>query len=73
MSQDDTDDDEETGWDGPGMVTPLADMRRNGEMNAIGWVIFLGILVIALPLLPVIVVGWVLLKLFGSNSDQPTE
>jgi hypothetical protein len=73
MSQNDADDDEETGWEGPDMVTPLADMRRNGEMNAIGWVIFLGILVIALPLLPVIVVGWVLIKLFGRTTNQPTE
>jgi uncharacterized membrane protein YbaN (DUF454 family) len=34
-------------------------------MDAIGWVILLGIVVILLPLIPILVFGWLLLKIGG--------
>ena len=72
MSDDDSDD--EGGLaDTIRTVTPLTKPHRTPEMDVIGWVIFLFLVVLALPLLPVIVVGWVLLKLFGGGSDRGGE
>jgi len=73
MSDDDSDDEGGLG-DTIRAVTPLTKPHRNTEMDVIGWVIFLFLVVLALPLLPVIVVGWVLLKLFGGGgrSEEST-
>src|SRR5699024_11358432 len=57
MSDDDSDDEGGLG-DTIRAVTPLTKPHRNTEMDVIGWVIFLFLVVLALPLLPVIVVGW---------------
>jgi len=46
-------------------VTPGAKGHQDISMDTIGWVIFLGLLVVLVPLLPFLVVGWVLIKLFG--------
>lgn len=54
-------------------VTPPSRMHRNVEMDTIGWAIFAGMLVVALPLLPVLVVVWLLTKLFGRAADRATE
>jgi hypothetical protein len=54
-------------------VTPASRGRRNVEMDTIGWAIFAGLLVVALPLLPVLVVVWLLTKLFGRAADRAGE
>jgi hypothetical protein len=38
-------------------VTPSSTGHRDAGMNAIGWVIFLGILVVLLSLIPIVIVG----------------
>jgi hypothetical protein len=73
MSQNDSDDDPSGLTERLRTVTPPSAMHRNVEMDAIGWVIFLGMLVVALPLLPILVVVWVLTKLFGRAADRATE
>ena len=54
-------------------VTPDVGMHRNMEMDAIGWGIFAGLVVVMLPLLPVLVVVWVLMKLFGRAGRRVTD
>jgi hypothetical protein len=54
-------------------VTPASRGHRNVEMDTIGWAIFAGLLVVALPLLPVLVVVWLLTKLFGRAADRAGE
>ena len=54
-------------------VTPPSKMHRNVEMDTIGWEIFAGLFVVALPLLPILVVVWLLTKLFGRAADRATE
>jgi len=47
-------------------ATPPTPSRTNSEMNAIRYLIFAGILVLLLPLLPILVVLWIGSKLFGT-------
>jgi hypothetical protein len=37
--------------------------RPDAEMNAVGWTLFLGLVALLLPLLPILVVVWLLSKL----------
>jgi hypothetical protein len=53
-------------------VTPLSRPHRNTEMDAIGWGIFIVMLVVALPVLPLFAVYWLLDRAFGSG-DRPEE
>lgn len=46
-------------------VTPGSKGHRDISMDTFGWVLFLGMVVILVPLLPILVVGWVLTKVFG--------
>ena len=46
-------------------VTPPYRGREDREMSAIGWALFLGMVVILLPLLPVLVLVWLVTKLLG--------
>jgi hypothetical protein len=46
-------------------VTPLAGENEDPQMNAIGWLLFAGMLIVILPLLPVLAVVWVIGKLTG--------
>jgi hypothetical protein len=41
-------------------VSPRYTSRKNAEMDSIGWAIFLGMLVLLVPLLPFLVIVWVL-------------
>jgi hypothetical protein len=41
-------------------VSPRYQSRGNTEMDSIGWALFLGILVLLVPLLPFLVIVWVL-------------
>jgi hypothetical protein len=43
-------------------VTPGYGSRENTEMNALGWGLFLGLLVILVPFLPFIAIAWVISK-----------
>lgn len=73
MSQNDTDDEPSGLPERLRTVTPASKMRRNVEMDTIGWMIFAGLLVVALPLLPILVVVWLLMKVFGRAADQAAE
>jgi hypothetical protein len=41
-------------------VSPRYTSRPNTEMDSIGWAMFLGMLVLLVPLLPFLVIVWVL-------------
>jgi hypothetical protein len=51
-------------------VTPGYRPRSEGSMDAIGWTIFLGILALTLPLLPFLVVVWLLTKVIAFLAAQ---
>ena len=44
-------------------VTPMTGSRPDQQMDVIGWLIFLTMVIVLLPLLPVIALIWVLSKL----------
>ena len=59
--------------DDPGMltkvyrtVTPGYRGRDDVEMNTIGWALFLGVVILLVPLLPFLVVLWVVSKLLDA-------
>ncbi|WP_324665889.1 DUF7535 family protein [Haloarcula sediminis] len=41
-------------------VTPPSGTHPDAQMDAIGWVILLGLLVLLLPVLPILVVVWLI-------------
>jgi hypothetical protein len=43
-------------------VTPLSGTRPNQEMDVIGWSIFLGLVILMIPLLPFLVIVWLISK-----------
>jgi len=45
-----------------GTVTPSYFGRPDMEMDSIGWVIFLALLVLLAPLLPFFLIGWMVMK-----------
>jgi hypothetical protein len=66
----------ESGSD-PGVLTKAYDAlspqylpRPDAEMDTIGWSIFLGMVVILLPLLPFLVVGWVITKMLDALTPR---
>jgi hypothetical protein len=42
--------------------------RRNAEMDSIGWTVFLGMVILLVPLVPFLVIVWVLEKLVGAAA-----
>ena len=46
-------------------VTPGSEGHRDTSMDTIGWVILLGVVVVLLPLIPIVLVGWLGLKIVG--------
>jgi hypothetical protein len=54
-------------------VGPRFRARGDGEMNAIGWSIFLGMAILFVPLLPFIVVVWVLTRVIDLLSDRARD
>ena len=44
--------------------------RRNLEMDVFGWALFIGILIILIPLLPALLLALALAKLFGFSGDR---
>jgi len=54
-------------------VTPIPRGRRDTEMDAIGLALALGLVLLFLPLLPWLVVGWVIIKLVELLFGPPGE
>lgn len=46
-------------------VTPLSGLHSNQQMDLVGWVMFLSMVVVLLPLLPVFLAVWLVSKLSG--------
>jgi len=46
-------------------VMPGSKGHRDTSMDTIGWVILLGVVVVLLPLIPIVLVGWLGLKIVG--------
>lgn len=53
-------------------VTPPYRGRPNIEMSTIGVTIFLGLLVLLVPLLPFILIIWLFTKVFGATKRRAT-
>ncbi len=51
-------------------VSPRYESRPLFEMNIVGWGMLLGLLILVVPLLPFIVLVWVLTKLFDLLSNR---
>jgi hypothetical protein len=51
-------------------VTPYNRGHEDGEMNAIGWGIFLAMIVLLVPLLPLLLVVWGISKVFEAIRDD---
>lgn len=55
-------------------VTPGYGPRPDTEMNVIGYSLFLGMVILLVPLLPFVVIVWVISKLVGAVAQRaPTE
>lgn len=52
-------------------VTPEYFGRSDREMDAIGWLVFLGILVLLIPLLPYLALIWLIGKLTDRITGKP--
>jgi len=44
-------------------VTPPSGTHPDAEMDAIGWLMFIGLLVVLTPLIPILAVIWLIAKL----------
>lgn len=51
-------------------VTKPYRSRADSEMNAIGWLLFLGLLFVLIPLLPILVALWVVTTVWDYLSGQ---
>jgi hypothetical protein len=67
----------ETSGDEPGVLTrtyrsvsPRYESHGDAAMDSIGWAIFLGLLVLLVPLLPFLAIVWVLEKAVGAVARQ---
>jgi hypothetical protein len=49
-------------------VTPPYGDRPNVEMNTIGWGLFLGLVILLIPLLPFVVIIWAISRLLERSS-----
>jgi len=54
-------------------VTPGSKTRPDMEMDSIGWAIFLGLVVLLIPLLPFVAIVWGLSKLLDFLARQRGE
>jgi hypothetical protein len=54
-------------------VTPEYVGRPNREMNTIGWSIFLGMAILLLPLLPFMIIVWVIARLTAHADRRVRE
>jgi hypothetical protein len=51
-------------------VSPRYESRGNAEMDSIGWAMFLGMLVLFVPLLPFLLLVWVLSKVIDMAAER---
>ena len=51
-------------------VSPWYEGRDDVEMNAIGWAMFLGVVVVMVPLLPFLVLVWLITKAFDALAPR---
>lgn len=51
-------------------VTPEYFGRPDREMNTIGWGVFLGLVVLLLPMLPFMIIVWVIARLTGHTERR---
>jgi hypothetical protein len=63
-----SDSDDSGASDLPRSVTAASDTQPDTQMNAIGWLVFAGLLILLLPVLPLLVVVWLFDKLTDSLS-----
>jgi len=54
-------------------VTPESKSRPDMEMDSIGWALFLGLVVLLVPLLPFLVVLWAFTKALDFLASQRGE
>lgn len=54
-------------------VTPEYFGRPDREMDAIGWGIFLGMVILLIPLLPFMIIVWVIAQLTGHADRRLRE
>lgn len=52
-------------------VTPEYFGRPDREMDIIGWVIFTGLIVLLVPLLPFLIIVWVIDRLTNRTNRRP--
>ncbi|WP_313691930.1 DUF7535 family protein [Halorarum halobium] len=71
MSQSTEPEDPSLVWRAYDTVTPGYRGRPDVEMNAVGWGLFLGLVILLVPLLPFLVVVWLVGKLL--DAVVPTE
>jgi len=76
MSETTTDASESGGDESPGTVerirsvSPFTGGRPDAEMDVIGWSIFLGLVILVLPLLPILVVVWAITKVIDALDPR---
>jgi len=51
-------------------VTPGYRAREEGSMNAIGWAVFLGIVLLMVPLLPFVIVVWLVARVIDALAGE---
>jgi hypothetical protein len=51
----------------------MRDFHPNAQMSLAGMVMAVLLLVVTLPLLPFVVVGWAIVKLLGGQGDQVSQ
>ena len=69
-SDDDSDEEPTDEQTDPRERLPTMRGRRDFEMDVLGWLLFIVLLVLMIPLLPAIVLGIALTKLLGMSGDQ---
>ncbi len=51
-------------------VTPPSGTHPDAQMDAIGWLIFLGLLILLLPVLPILIIVWLIDNVRGSLGQN---
>ncbi|WP_123535791.1 DUF7535 family protein [Halosimplex salinum] len=51
-------------------VTPGTGYRPDVEMDSLGWALFLGLVILLVPLLPFLIVGWLFTKALDFLARQ---
>jgi hypothetical protein len=64
------DDDRGTARKALDTVTPPSMPKPNAEMSTIGWAMFLGLVLVLMPLLPFLLIVWVLSKLIDTADPR---